>query len=112
MQSKVEPLPTILPLWQSYLTLCKPRVVALMLLTTIAGMQLASPAWIPFPILFFATLGIGCSASCGAIINHLVDQRIDGMMSRTQRRPLPTGAVSTHSALWFAALMESPEFRF
>lgn len=88
--------------WRDYLELCKPRVVALMLLTAVVGMQLASPGWIPWQILIFGTLGIGLLASSAAAINHLVDQRIDIVMARTKRRPLPTGRIASQHAFYFA----------
>ena len=88
--------------WRDYFELCKPRVVALMLLTAVVGMQLASPGWIPWQILIFGTLGIGLLASSAAAINHLVDQRIDIVMARTQRRPLPTGRITPQHAFYFA----------
>lgn len=88
--------------WRDYYELCKPRVVALMLLTVIVGMQLASPVVVSLYTLFFGTLGIALTASSAAVINHLVDQRIDALMARTERRPLPTGRLTTKQALYFA----------
>ncbi len=91
--------------WRAYYELCKPRVVALMLITTIVGMLLAKPGMPPWPILIFGNLGIGLTAAAGAVINHLVDRRIDAVMYRTQGRPLPSGKISPHIAVIFAVLL-------
>lgn len=88
--------------WRDYLELCKPRVVALMLLTVIVGMQLASPHFIALRILIWGTIGIALTSGAAAVINHLVDQRIDALMARTRQRPLPTGRVTSAQAFLFA----------
>lgn len=88
--------------WQDYFELCKPRVVALMLLTAIVGMQLATPNWIPWHIFVCSILGIALVAGAAAAINHLVDYRIDMLMARTQRRPLPKGKITPRNTLIFA----------
>ena len=41
--------------------------------------------------LIFGNLGVGLAAASAAVINHVLDERIDAQMSRTKRRPLPTG---------------------
>lgn len=94
--------PQIIKNWHDYFELCKPRVVALMLLTVIVGMQLATPGLIPWNKFLFGMLGIALVASAAAAINHLVDYRIDLIMTRTQRRPLPKGKVTPRNVLLFA----------
>lgn len=91
--------------WRDYFELCKPRVVALMLLTAIVGMLLAAPGWVPWQVLLFGTLGIALGASSGAILNHLVDRHIDAKMQRTQRRPIAEGRVSPQRAIIFAVIL-------
>lgn len=93
--------------FQAYLELCKPRVVYLMLITAVVGMCLAAPGKVPLSILIFGTLGIGFAAGSAAVVNHLIDRKIDAIMFRTERRPLPTGKVSPQQALIFAAIMGS-----
>lgn len=88
-----------------YFELCKPRVVALMLLTVIVGMHMAVPGWVDFALLVAAVTGIGCCAASAAAINHLVDKRIDALMARTQNRPVPRGRVSVKQALIFAGVL-------
>lgn len=91
-----------LSVWQAYMELCKPRVIALILLTSMIGMLLATPGWVPFTIFVWGTIGIGMVASAGAAINHLLDRKFDKMMQRTKYRPLPTGTVSPGKAFLFA----------
>ncbi|MEO1925211.1 MAG: heme o synthase [Gammaproteobacteria bacterium] len=88
--------------WQDYLTLCKPKVVSLIVFTAIVGMFLATPAMVPWDVLIYATVGIGMAASSAATINHVVDQRIDSIMARTKNRPLPEGKISPLNAIIFA----------
>lgn len=89
----------------AYLTLCKPRVVLLMLVTAVVGMLLASPkGTIPWNALTFGTLGIALASASGACINHLIDRRIDAVMERTAKRPIVTGKVSERQALTFAVV--------
>lgn len=91
--------------WREYYALCKPRVVALIVLTAIVGMLLASPT-LPSPgVLIFGTLGIAFAAASAAAINHVADHRIDAVMARTRQRPLPTGGLNRTQALTFAALL-------
>ena len=88
--------------WREYLELTKPRVVALLLVTALVGMALATPTWVAAQVLIPALIGIGLMASSAAAINHLVDRHIDAKMARTLRRPLPTGALSPRKVLLFA----------
>ena len=91
--------------FNNYLELCKPRVVALMVLTSVVGMCLATPGFIPWQIFVFGNLGIALAAGSAAAINHLADYRIDSLMSRTQKRPMPTGKVSTKQVMLFAIIL-------
>jgi len=88
--------------WRSYWVLCKPKVVGLIVFTAIVGIFLAAPGLPPLMILLNATLGIALAAASAAAINHVVDQKIDAQMGRTEQRPLPQGKVSTRNALGFA----------
>ncbi len=88
--------------WRDYLALCKPKIVALIVFTSVVGMFLAVPGMVPLDALIFGTAGIGLAASSAAAINQLVDQRVDSIMMRTQQRPLPRGNLSMESAVMFA----------
>ena len=95
------------PLWRDYLELCKPNVVALMALTTIVGMFLSVPGMVPLNVLFIGNIGIGLSAASAAVINHVVDKKIDLLMDRTEQRPIAQGRVKDKHALFFSAVMGS-----
>ncbi|KEQ16635.1 heme o synthase [Endozoicomonas numazuensis] len=88
--------------WRDYLELTKPRVVALMVLTVVIGMCLATPGMVPLDILIFGNLGVALSAASAAVINHVVDRQIDTVMARTHKRPVATGRVEPLQALLFA----------
>lgn len=91
--------------WRDYLDLTKPRVVALITFTALVGMLLATPGMAPWPILLFGSLGIALMAGSAAAINHLVDRRVDALMARTCRRPLPSGHLEAWEVLGFALLI-------
>lgn len=89
--------------WRDYYDLCKPKVVALLLLTSIVGVVLASPPGeISLFILVMSTLGIGLGSAAGAAINQVVERESDARMARTENRPLPKGRVSQQKAIVFA----------
>ncbi|HAZ79229.1 MAG TPA: protoheme IX farnesyltransferase [Porticoccaceae bacterium] len=88
--------------WRDYLELCKPNVVALMILTSIIGMVLATDQWVPLSILIFGNLGIALCAGSAAAVNHIVDRHVDDKMARTINRPLAQGRLTLQQAVWFA----------
>jgi protoheme IX farnesyltransferase len=78
-------------IWRDYLELTKPKVVVLMLITSLVGMFLATRAGVPWTVLLFGNLGIALCAGGAAVVNHVVDRRIDALMARTHKRPLAKG---------------------
>lgn len=91
--------------WADYYELTKPNVVYLMLLTSAIGMFMSVPGVVPLDILIFGNLGIGLCSACGAVVNHLVDQRIDTLMNRTKKRPVAQGRISQKQAGIFALVL-------
>ena len=89
--------------WRDFLEMCKPRVVLLMLICSVAGMFLATSASVPLDILFFGNIGIALVAGSAAVVNHIADAHIDARMARTQSRPVATGRVSNRDAIIFSA---------
>ena len=87
------------------LGLCKLKVVSLILLTAIVGMLLAVPYLPNLFIVCVASIGISLAAMSAAVFNHVVDEKIDIQMSRTDRRPLPQGKVTRGQALVWGALL-------
>lgn len=91
--------------WKDYLELTKPRVVALMILTSVIGMLLAVPGLVPLHVLVLGNLGIALCAGSAAAVNHLVDRRVDIKMARTRNRPIATGRVDPVPAAIFAFVL-------
>ncbi|USD65056.1 heme o synthase [Vibrio sp. SCSIO 43136] len=91
--------------WRDFLQLTKPKVVALMLLTALVGMCLSTQGPLPWNNTLFGLIGIGLMAGSAAAFNHLIDRRIDAIMARTYRRPLPTGQLKASQALTFAIVI-------
>jgi protoheme IX farnesyltransferase len=75
-------------------------------------MCLATETWIDPQILVFGMLGIGLLSSSAAVINHVVDYKIDSLMARTFNRPVATGKVSPKRALIFAFVIGAIGFVF
>lgn len=97
--------------FKDYLTLCKPRVVLLMLLTMWAGMYLAStPAGIPWWLWLNTTVGVALVSGAAATINHIIDHRIDALMDRTKYRPLASGKLTLRAAWTFAVIQTTIGF--
>ncbi|WP_444883296.1 heme o synthase [Microbulbifer sp. PSTR4-B] len=91
--------------WRDYYELTKPRVVMLMILTSLIGMLLAVPGMVPLEILILGNLGIALCAGSAAAINHLVDRYIDTKMARTSNRPVARGRVEPRKAILFSLLL-------
>ncbi len=91
--------------WKNYYILCKPNVVAEMLFTAVVGMLLAVPGMPPIEPFIFGTLGIALAASSAAAVNHFIDRKADAQMSRTEKRPLPTGELNTTNVITFALVL-------
>ena len=91
--------------WRDYYEMCKPRVVLLMVLTSVVGMFLAVPGMVPLDVLVLGNLGIALVAGAGAVCNHLIDRKIDLKMKRTQNRPLPQGRVGPIQTIAFALVI-------
>ncbi len=85
-----------------YLVLCKPKVVLLMLLTTVVGMFLAVPGIPNLKLMIMGLLGIALCASSAAAINHIIDRHIDAIMIRTHKRPIARGKVTPKQAILFS----------
>jgi protoheme IX farnesyltransferase len=90
----------------AYVALTKPRIIELLLVTTVPTMVVAERG-LPSPGLVLATLVGGALAAAGAnAVNMYVDRDIDRLMKRTRHRPLVTGEISPASALTFAIALE------
>jgi heme o synthase len=96
---------------RDYLTLTKPRIMTLLLLTGAAGMFVGAQG-VP-PLGLFAVTMFGLALACGgaSALNHVLDRDIDALMgSRTEKRPVATGRVSPEQALEFGILLSAVSF--
>lgn len=95
---------------RGFVALTKPRIIELLLVTTVPTMVLAERG-VPRPWLVVATVVGGTLAAGGAnAVNMYVDRDIDAVMDRTAGRPLVTGVVRPAEALAFAVLLEAGAF--
>jgi protoheme IX farnesyltransferase len=76
-----------------------------MILTSIIGMFLSVPGMVPIDVLILGNVGIALCAGAAAVINHVVDRKIDLKMSRTLNRPVAKGRVSPYQALLFSTIL-------
>jgi protoheme IX farnesyltransferase len=94
----------------AYVALTKPRIIELLLVTTVPTMVVAEGG-LPSLWLIVATVAGGTLAAGGAnAINMYVDRDIDAVMKRTRNRPLVTGVIAPSSALAFAVAIETLAF--
>jgi protoheme IX farnesyltransferase len=91
--------------WRDYLALTKPRVVALIVLTSVVGTLLSTPGLPPWMPLLLGNLGVALAAGSAAALNHVLDRGIDARMARTRARPLPSGQLDVGRSLAFALLL-------
>lgn len=98
--------------WKDYLALTKPRVISLLLFTTLAAMFIARDPQHPVSLLLFVCVALGGYMAAGAAnaINMVVDRDIDGLMARTTQRPTVTQKISSPHALTFAFALEAASF--
>lgn len=92
-----------------YVALTKPRVISLLLVTTLASMFVANSS--PGIGVILATMLGGYLAAGGAgAINHYIERDIDARMQRTSCRPLPAGRIEARTALWFGIALGLASF--
>ena len=90
---------------KNYYQLTKPRIIPLLLITTVAAMAIASEGKID-PLLLLVTLTGGTLAAASAqVMNCIYDRDIDYDMVRTRKRPLPSGNIQPNQALIFAIIL-------
>ena len=96
--------------WRDYVTLTKPRIMTLLLLTGATGMVVGAQGW-PGTGLFVVTL-VGLALACGgaSALNHVLDRDLDRHMSRTARRPVAANRVPPTRALEFGLALSALSF--
>jgi heme o synthase len=92
---------TVLDVMRDYLTLTKPRIIVLLLITTVTTMFVADPSGPGLTTILWTMLGGYLAAGGAGAINHFVDRDRDARMARTCDRPLVTGRIDPARGLAF-----------
>ncbi|QOC91196.1 heme o synthase [Micromonospora craniellae] len=85
----------------AYVTLTKPRIVELLLVTTVPAMMLAHGGMPSLWLVAVVLVGGSLAAGAASVLNCYIDRDIDQVMRRTKRRPLPAHTVTPRNALVF-----------
>ncbi|RMF78417.1 MAG: protoheme IX farnesyltransferase [Chloroflexi bacterium] len=91
--------------FRTYLELTKPRIVLLLLFTTVTAMVIAAEGIPRLRILLPTIIGGILAASGSSAINQYIDREMDSKMARTARRPIPSGRVSPRNVLNFGVTL-------
>jgi protoheme IX farnesyltransferase len=93
-------------LWSQYFALTKPTISLLVVVTALPSFLMATPGVIPSVRVIFGTLlGTWFASGSAAVFNQLMDARIDAVMARTQKRPLPAQSIQPWQASLFGVVM-------
>ena len=90
-----------------FLTLTKPRLNLLVLMTTLGGLYLAAPAGVPLDVLFHTVVGTALVAGGAAALNQVWERKTDRLMRRTAGRPLPGGRLGVGEGTWFGLALSA-----
>jgi len=101
----LRPRPLTLAIVRDYVTLTKPRIISLLLLTTVATMFVADPAGPPAALILWTMLGGYLAAGGAGAINHYLDRDRDARMARTRARPLVSGRIRPIHGLAFGVVL-------
>jgi len=97
--------------WRDYLTLTKPRIMSLLLLTGACGMIGGAGGWPGTSRFVFAMTGLALACGGASALNHLLDADIDRLMGkRTEHRPVAAGRVPPARALEFGLALSAASF--
>ena len=94
----------------AYVALTKPRIIELLLVTTLPTMVVAQGGMPPVWLMVLTLTGGALAAGGANALNMVIDRDIDGVMHRTRNRPLVTGAIQPAQALVFALALEAGAF--
>jgi protoheme IX farnesyltransferase len=89
---------------KDYLALTKPLIVALLLVTTVAGMVVGAGGWPSLSTIMWTVIGGALSAGGAGALNQYLDRDLDGRMQRTEKRPLPGRRLTEAEVLAFGVL--------
>jgi protoheme IX farnesyltransferase len=95
---------------RAYVELTKPRIIELLLITTVPAMIVAADGWPGWGLVIFTVVGGTLSAGGANTINQVADRDIDRIMARTNRRPIPTDRIDPRRALGFGVALGAAGF--
>lgn len=90
---------------RDYVELTKPRIVVMVVLTTIAGFYMATAGALDSALLLYTALGTMLVVASANALNQLAEKEVDALMVRTENRPLPAGRMSSQEAALAGAIM-------
>jgi protoheme IX farnesyltransferase len=90
---------------RDYVSLTKPRIISLLLVTTVATMFVADPSGPPLSVILWTMLGGYLAAGGAGAINHYLDRERDARMARTRSRPLVSGRIEPWHGLVFGIVL-------
>jgi protoheme IX farnesyltransferase len=93
-----------------YLSLAKPRIIPLLLVTALGSMMIAARGWPSTRLVLLTLLGGALAAAGAGAINCWIDRDLDAQMQRTRRRPIPAGRVEPGQALTFGIALGTAAF--
>jgi len=97
--------------WRDYVTLTKPRIMSLLLVTGVCGMIAGAHGWPGTETAVALTIGLGLACGGASALNHVLDRDIDPLMGeRTRRRPVASGRVPASRALEFGLALSALSF--
>ncbi|MFC4452775.1 heme o synthase [Deinococcus sonorensis] len=96
--------------WRDYLALTKPKVISLLLFTTLTAMVMAARGLPNFWLLLVVAVAGYASAGSAGVFNMIIDRDIDLKMARTAQRPTSSGLISTQNAAVFGAVLQLGSF--
>jgi heme o synthase len=104
------PRSSALAVARDYLALTKPRIIALLLVTTVATMLVADPSGPSLAVVLWTMLGGYLAAGGAGAINHYLDREADARMARTRGRPLVSGRIEPSHGLVFGIVLGALAF--
>ncbi|WP_244876593.1 heme o synthase [Winogradskya consettensis] len=102
---EARPRPGFRALFAGYLSLTKPQIVELILVTTIPAMMFAAGGWPDLGLMAVVLIGGGLAAGAASTFNCYIDRDIDQLMRRTKRRPLPSHTITPRAVLIFGTIL-------
>ena len=109
-QSQVVKGSSIMSLARDYLSMTKPPIIVLLVITAVGAMFLASGGLPPLMLVILVCVGGSLGAGGANALNHYLEQDIDSIMTRTRQRPVAGNRISPRNALAFGVVLNALAF--